>query len=97
MSPKLTEVLRGRLFGQIGEISEIQSYIPVHVAMLNRGDQQLREDYWILQKYYREALGLSVDQIREYVQQVDLAELEGLAGPLMNMRTPMKVSSSHPG
>ncbi|KAI0875748.1 hypothetical protein GGS24DRAFT_515126 [Hypoxylon argillaceum] len=77
----LKKVLRGEAKRRLLNLVDIQKIIPYHIDMLSRQDHRLRDDYSIVQKWYEKALNLSIEEIREYMYEVELHELEGFAVP----------------
>ncbi|KAI1125579.1 hypothetical protein F5Y10DRAFT_294555 [Nemania abortiva] len=74
-------LLQSNFKERVEYMTEVQAYIPYHIDMLRRGDRETREEFRYLQRWYTVALNLSIGQIREYMEEVDLYELEGFAVP----------------
>ncbi|KAI3324197.1 hypothetical protein HD806DRAFT_522029 [Xylariaceae sp. AK1471] len=70
-------LLRWQVKSRVSDLVGVQKFIPYHVDLLTRGDQKAREEFRYLQKWYTHALSLSMDEIRGYVDMVDIDELEG--------------------
>ncbi|KAI0104964.1 hypothetical protein GGR51DRAFT_572018 [Nemania sp. FL0031] len=74
-------LLRRNFQNGVFDVIDIHKYIPYHIDMLTRGDRQAREDFRFIQGRYTTALMTPTRELREYIQDVKLQELEGFSVP----------------
>ncbi|KAI0450207.1 hypothetical protein F5B21DRAFT_491632 [Xylaria acuta] len=73
------QYLRQSFQSLIVKVACAQEFIPFHIEKLTLGDQEMRNDFRYLQRWYTRALNLSLEQVREYMHLVDHCELEGFS------------------
>ncbi|KAI1111710.1 hypothetical protein F5Y14DRAFT_464367 [Nemania sp. NC0429] len=78
-------VLRGNFEREVIFTNELQKYIPCHIDMLINGDLGMRDNFVHLQNWYTRALKISVEQVRERMDQIKLSELQGFTVPPITM------------
>ncbi|KAI1743053.1 hypothetical protein F4680DRAFT_471892 [Xylaria scruposa] len=80
----LSRVIRRHLFeNKVSRFSVMQQLIPYHVEKLLREDQTTRRDFRYIQVWYTRVLNLSLQQVRAYMDLVDLRELQGFSVELI--------------
>jgi hypothetical protein len=72
-------LLRWQVKDRIYELRDIQTFIPYHIRILMQGGPVTRRQFHYLQRWYTRALDLSIDEIRECIDMVDMDELKGFA------------------
>ncbi|KAI1423167.1 hypothetical protein F5Y12DRAFT_798756 [Xylaria sp. FL1777] len=79
-----------RLVMRMVELAERQKLTHYHIHQLENGDTEIRENFRIVQRCYTNALNLSIEQVRAYMDLIDLDELQGFSVPIINRRVKIK-------